>query len=139
MNDPYPRPAPLRIVRIAAVIGLCIDAGVAVISLCFQAALGPLFDIPLRDPAMTTIAGGEYIVVALVYVLYLRDPRRYHDLLWLCALDQTLAALLPALEIWRGNVVATYKTIGPIPVSLILAGIYAAGARARTESPSGLQ
>jgi len=111
-------------VRVAVAIGLCVDTGVAIIALFFQQFLGPLFDIPLKDPALTTIAGGEYIVVALIYVMILRDPKRYHALLWLCALDQAFAACLPALEIIRGNVVATYKTIGPIPINVVLCGVY---------------
>jgi hypothetical protein len=131
MGDHSRMPARERVVWIAVVVGLCIDGGVALISLLFQGALEPLFDIPLKDPAMTTIAGGEYVVVALVYALFLRDPRRYHPLLWLLALDQGLAASLPLLEMLRGHVVATYKTIGPIPISLILAAIYCWGAATR--------
>lgn len=103
--------------------------GVAVIALFFQAQLGPLFDIPLKDPALTTIAGGEYIVVALIYVLVFREPERYRSLLWLCMLDQAFAALLPAIEIGRGNVVATIKTLGPIPLNALLAVVYFWGAR----------
>jgi hypothetical protein len=110
--------------RIAVAIGLCIDTGVAILALFFQAQLGPLLDIPLKDPALTTIAGGEYVVVALIYVAVLRDPQRYGPLLWLCALDQACAAVLPAIEIARGNVVATYKTIGPIPFNALLTGVY---------------
>jgi hypothetical protein len=121
-------------IRVAAAIGLCIDVGVAIVALFFQSLLGPLFDLPLKDPALTTIAGGEYVVVALVYVLVIREPQRYRALLWLCALDQAFAALLPGLEIARGNVIASPKTLGPIPVSAALALVYAwlaARARAR--------
>jgi uncharacterized membrane protein len=117
-----------RLLRVAVAVGFCIDVLVAILALFFQSLLGPLFDIPLKDPALTTIAGGEYVVVALVYVLVFREPERYHALLWLCALDQVFAALLPAIEIARGNVVATYKTIGPIPINVLLAGMYTAGA-----------
>jgi uncharacterized membrane protein len=116
------------VLRIAVGVGLCIDTGVAILALFFQSLLGPLFDLPLKDPALTTIAGGEYIIVALVYVLVLREPERYRALLWLCALDQAFAALLPAIEIARGHVVATWKTIGPIPLSVLLAAVYAWGA-----------
>jgi hypothetical protein len=112
-------------VRVIVALGFCIDAGVARLARVCQALLGPLFDLPLKDPALTTIAGGEYVVVALVYVLVFRDPHRYRTLLWLCTLDQLLAAVLPALEIARGNVVATYKTVGPIPLSVVLACAYA--------------
>ncbi len=112
-------------VRVAVAIGFCIDIFVAVLALFFQPLLGPLFDIPVKDPALTTIAGGEYVVVALVYLLVFRDARRYRALLWLCALDQAFAALLPAIEIGRGNVVATPKTIGPIPFNALLAVVYA--------------
>lgn len=115
-------------VRIAVAIGFCVDCIVAILALFFQSLLGPLFDIPLKDPALTTIAGGEYVVVALVYVLVFREPERYRALLWLCALDQAFAALLPAVEIVRGNVVATYKTIGPIPFNALLAAVYVWGA-----------
>jgi hypothetical protein len=111
-------------VRMSLAIGFCIDAGVAVVALFFQSLLGPLFDLPLKDPALTTIAGGEYIVVAFVYALVFREPERYRALLWVCALDQLLAALLPGIEIARGNVAATYKTIGPIPLSALLAAAY---------------
>ncbi len=90
----------------------------------------PAGDLPLKDPALTTIAGGDYVVVALVYVLVFREPERYRVLLWLCALDQVFAALLPGIEIARGHVVATLKTIGPIPLNALLAGIYVWGARA---------
>lgn len=114
--------------RIAVVVGLCVDTGVAIIALFFQSLLGPLFDLPLKDPALTTVAGGEYVVVASVYLLVLREPERYRSLLWLCALDQAFAALLPALEIARGHVVATWKTIGPIPLSVLLSIVYAWGA-----------
>ncbi|GAC1597555.1 MAG: hypothetical protein NVS3B28_29420 [Candidatus Velthaea sp.] len=117
-----------RILRIAVAIGFFIDAGVAQLCFFFQQQLGPLLDIPLKDPALTTIAGGEYVVVALVYALVFRDLERYRGLLWLLALDQAFAAALPALEIFRGSVAGTLKTIGPIPFSVLLAAIYVWGA-----------
>ena len=127
--------------RMAVAIGFCVDAGVAILALFFQAQLGPLLDIPLKDPALTTIAGGEFIVVALVYALVFREPERYRSLLWLCALDQAFAVLLPGIEIARGNVAATFKTLGPIPFSALLAVLYAWGAagsamRSRPRLPS---
>lgn len=112
------------VTRIAVAVGLCVDAGVALLCFFFQQQLGPLLDIPLKDPALTTIAGGEYLVVAIVYALLLRDPRRYHPLFWLIALDQAFAVALPALEIARGNVAGTIKTIGPMPFNAALAAIY---------------
>jgi hypothetical protein len=117
------------LLRAAIALGALIDTGVAILALFFQSLLGPLFDIPAKDPALTTIAGGEYVVVALVYVLLLRDLERYRGLLWLIALDQLFAALLPALEISRGHVAATWKTFGPIPVNLLLVAVYVVAAR----------
>ncbi len=117
------------LLRAAIALGALIDTGVAILALFFQSLLGPLFDIPAKDPALTTIAGGEYVVVALVYVLLLRDLERYRGLLWLIALDQLFAALLPALEISRGHVAATWKTLGPIPVNLLLVAVYVVAAR----------
>jgi hypothetical protein len=93
--------------------------------------LGPLLDVPTKDPALTTIAGGEYVVVASIYAVLLRDLKKYRVLLWLIALDQAFAAILPAYEIARGHVVATWKTIGPIPFNAALAAIYVAGARTK--------
>lgn len=116
---------PPKLLRAAIALGAIVDAGVAILALFFQSLLGPLFDIPTKDPALTTIAGGEYVVVTLVYVLLLRDLERYRALLWLIALDQLFAGLIPALEISRGHVVATWKTIGPIPLNLLLSAIYA--------------
>jgi hypothetical protein len=118
-----------RVLQIAVAIGLCVDAGVAILCFFFQQQLGPLLDIPLKDPALTTIAGGEYVVVTLVYALILRDPKRYHPLLWVIALDQAFGVALPALEIARGHVAATLKTIGPMPFDALLAAIYVWGAR----------
>ncbi len=117
--------------RAALAIGALVDAGVAILALFFQPLLGPLFDIPTKDPALTTIAGGEYVVVTLIYVLILRDTRRFAPFLWLVALDQFFAAVIPAWEISRGHVVATWKTIGPIPLNLILATVYGLAARTR--------
>lgn len=120
---------PARLLRIALVLGAIVDATVAILAIFFQPLLGPLFDVPTKDPALTTIAGGEYVVVTLIYVMLLRDTKRYAPLLWLVALDQLFAALIPAWEISRGHVVATWKTIGPIPINLVLAATYALAAR----------
>jgi hypothetical protein len=98
---------PDRLLRVAIAIGAVIDATVAVLALFFQPLLGPVFDIPLKDPALTTIAGGEYVVVTLLYVALLRDLERFRGLLWLIAIDQALAAIIPAYTIVRGEVVAT--------------------------------
>ncbi len=114
--------------RVAIGIGAVIDATVAILALFFQPLLGPLFDIPVKDPAITTIAGGEYVVVTLLYLALLRDLERFRSLLWLIAIDQAFAAVIPAYAIVRGEVVATWKTIGPIPVSVLLAIVYAIAA-----------
>jgi hypothetical protein len=119
------------VLRIALVIGLCIDAGVGLLCLVAQPLLGPLLDIPVKDPAVTTIAGGELIVAAGIYAFVLSDPRRWQPLLWLCALDQLFGALLPAIEIAHGHAPATFKTLAPIPFQLLLVVIYIAGARIR--------
>jgi len=123
---------PASLLRGALALGAFIDLVVAILALFFQPLLGPLFDIPTKDPALTTIAGGEFVVVFLIYVVLLRELERYRVLLWVVALDQFCAAVLPGIEIARGNVVASWKTLGPIPVSLALAAIYALGARERT-------
>jgi hypothetical protein len=123
---------PASLLRGALALGAFIDLVVAILALFFQPLLGPLFDIPTKDPALTTIAGGEFVVVFLIYVVLLRELERYRVLLWVVALDQLCAAVLPGIEIARGNVVASWKTLGPIPVSLALAATYALGARERT-------
>jgi len=120
---------PAGLLRGALALGALIDALVAILALFFQPLLGPLFDVPTKDPALTTIVGGEYVVVFLIYVVLLRDLERYRVLLWLVALDQLCAAALPGIEIARGHVVATWKTLGPIPLSLALSAIYALAAR----------
>ena len=117
------------ILRIALVIGFCIDAGVGLLCLVAQPLLEPLLDIPVKDPAVTTIAGGELIVASVIYALVLRDGNRWQPLLWLCALDQFFGALLPAIEIAHGHAPATFKTLAPIPFQLILVVIFIIGAR----------
>jgi hypothetical protein len=117
------------LLRIALVAGFCIDFGVGLLALVAQPLLEPLLDIPVKDPAVTTIAGGELIVASAIYALVLRDPRRWQPLLWLCALDQIFGVLLPALEIARGHAPATIKTLGPMPFQLVLIAIYLVAAR----------
>jgi hypothetical protein len=117
------------VLRCALAIGFCIDAFVGVMCLVAQPLLEPLLDIPVKDPAVTTIAGGELLVAAGIYAFVFRDPQRWRPLLWLCALDQTLGVLLPAIEIARGHAPATIKTLGPMPLQLLLVAIYIAGAR----------
>ncbi len=115
--------------RLALAIGFCIDAFVGILCLVAQPLLEPLLDLPVKDPAVTTIAGGELIVAAGIYAFVFRDPQRWRPLLWLCALDQVFGVLLPAIEIARGHAPATIKTLGPMPLQLLLAAIFVAGAR----------
>jgi hypothetical protein len=117
-----------RLLRLALLCGLAIDAGVGLLALFAQPLMQPLLDLPLKDPALTTILGGELLVVAGVYAIVLRDPKRWRPLLWLCALDQFLGVLLPALEIARGHAPATLKTLGPMPFQLALVAVFIAGA-----------
>jgi hypothetical protein len=119
---------PANLLRVFVALGALVDLTVAILALFFQPLLGPLLDVPTKDPALTTIAGGEYLVVTAIYLIILRDLERHRVLLWLIALDQLLAALLPGIEIARGHVVATVKTLGPIPLNLALAAVYVAGA-----------
>lgn len=119
----------MNVLRIALAIGFCIDAFVGVLCLVAQPLLQPLLDIPVKDPAVTTIAGGELVVAAGIYAFVLRDPQRWRPLLWLCALDQLFGVLLPAIEIARGHAPATFKTLGPMPVQLVLAVVFVVGAR----------
>jgi hypothetical protein len=117
------------VLRVALVIGFCIDFFVGLLCVVAQPLLQPLLDIPVKDPAVTTIAGGELIVASVIYALVLRDGRRWQPLLWLCALDQFFGVILPAIEIARGHAPATLKTLGPMPLQAILIGCYLAGAR----------
>ncbi len=114
--------------RVALIVGCLIDAGIGLLALFAQPLIPPLLDVPVKDPALTTIFGGALLVLACIYALVLRDTERWRPLLWLCALDQTFGVLLPALEIARGNVPATLKTIGPMPFQAVLVALYVAGA-----------
>jgi hypothetical protein len=117
------------VLRIALAIGFCIDALVGLLCVFAQPLLEPLLDIPVKDPAVTTIAGGELLVAAGIYAFVFRNPERWRPLLWLCALDQTLGVLLPAIEIAHGHAPATAKTLGPMPLQLLLVAAYVVGAR----------
>jgi hypothetical protein len=99
--------------RVALGIGFAIDAFV---------------DLPVKDPALVSIAGGEFAVAAGIYGLVFRDPERFRPLLWLCALDQLFAVVLPGLAIVSGHIPATVKTVGPLPLQLLLAAFFAFGA-----------
>ena len=121
------------ILRICLVAGLLIDGSVALISLVAPALLAPLFDIPVRDPIAVLIGGGEFAVVALVYALLLRDVDRFRQFLWLVALDQAFAVVLPVIAMARGDLPATWKTVGPLPLSAVLTLAFVLGAtRKRT-------
>ena len=126
----------MLVLRAALAIGFGIDVFVGVLALVAQPLLGPLLDIPVKDPAVTTIAGGELLVAAGIYAFVLADPRRWRPLLWLCALDQTLGVLLPALEIARGHAPATFKTLGPMPLQAVLIAIYVLAARREVAPPA---
>jgi hypothetical protein len=116
------------LVRVVLAVGFAVDASVALLALFAQGFLEPLLDIPVRDPALTSIAGGEFAVVACVYAVAFRDPRRWSVLLWICALDQLAAVVLPALAIAHGQIPATVKTVGPIPLQAIMALVLVLGA-----------
>jgi hypothetical protein len=118
----------MLVLRLALAIGLAIDLYVAVLSLFAPQLIQPLLDIPVHDPTLAQIAGGEYVVAALCYALALRDPRRFAVLLWICALDQAFAVVLPALAVMRGQLPATWKIVAPIPFQALLALVLVAGA-----------
>lgn len=119
--------------RVALIVGFLIDAGIGLLALFAQPLIAPLLDVPVKDPALTTVFGGALLVLACLYALVLRDTDRWRPLLWLCALDQTFGVALPALEIARGHILATIKTVGPMPFQVVLVALYAAGAlRERT-------
>ena len=118
-----------KILRISLIVGAVGDLGIAIFCWFFQSLLGPVLDVPTKDPALTTIAGGEYLIVGLLYVLAYRDLPRYRMLLWFFALDQLFAIVLPLLEMSRGNAIVSWKTLGPMPLNAILLGLYLWGAR----------
>jgi len=112
------------LVRIGLAIGGAIDLYVGMLSLFGQQLIQPLLDIPVKDPTLVQIAGGEYIVAVLVYALAFRDPVRFRPLLWLCALDQLFAVVLPALAVAHGALPATWKIVAPIPFQALLFGLF---------------
>jgi hypothetical protein len=110
--------------RIALAIGFLIDFSVGIVSLFAPGLIQPLFDIPVKDATLAPIAGGEFMVAALVYAVTFADPRRFRPLLWLCALDQLFAVVLPALAIAHHDFPATWKVVAPIPLSLLLVVLF---------------
>lgn len=114
--------------RVALIVGLGVDVFVGLLALFAQQYIPPLLDVPVKDAALTRFFGGEILVAASVYALPLLDLRRFAPALWICALDQGFAALLPLLEVLRGGMPATWKTLGPIPVDAILCVLFAFGA-----------
>jgi hypothetical protein len=114
------------------VIGMLIDGPVALLSLFAPSLLTPLFDIPVKDPAAIMFGGGEFAVVTLVYICLLADPRRFRPLLWLVALDQAFAVVLPLIALASGVLPHTWKTVGPLPVSAALCIAFVWGATRRT-------
>ena len=125
----------LLVLRIALAIGFLIDFGVGVIALFAPQLMQPLFDVPVKDLMSAQIAGGEFLVAALVYALALRDPLRFRALLWICALDQLFAVVLPSLGIARGDIPGTWKIVAPIPFQALLAILFVVYAVRRTPSP----
>jgi hypothetical protein len=118
-----------NVLRVALVIGALIDFFVAIVVMFFPQASAALFDIPAQDPTAALLGGGELLVAGFLYVFILRDTERFRPLLWLVALDQLFAALLPGIEVLRGHLPATLKIIAPMPISLALAAVYVLAAR----------
>ena len=79
----------------------------------------------MTDLTTAQIAGGEFLVAALVYAIAFRDPRRFRVLVWVCALDQLIAVVLPGLAVVRGAIPATWKIVAPIPFQAVLAVLFA--------------
>jgi hypothetical protein len=102
---------------------------VGFVSIFAQPLYPQLLDVPLRDPGLATILGGELLVAAAVYLFPLRDPVRFRPLLWICALDQAFGVALPVYLMLNGAMPASLKTIGPIPFQLALIAVYVASAR----------
>ncbi|HEX3466021.1 MAG TPA: hypothetical protein VHS78_18380 [Candidatus Elarobacter sp.] len=113
------------IVRIALAIGFLIDLYVGLLAVFAPRLMTPLLDIPMRDPMIAQFAGAEFVVVALVYAVAFRDPARFRALLWLCALDQAFAVVMPSLAIAHGAVPASWKIVAPIPFQALLAILFA--------------
>jgi hypothetical protein len=115
-----------RVVRFGLAIGFAIDLYVGVLSLFAPQLITPLLDIPMHDAALAQLAGGEFVVAALVYALAFRDPERYRVLLWLCALDQAFAVVMPLLGLAHGTLPGTWKIVAPIPFQALLVILFAA-------------
>ena len=113
------------VVRVGLAIGFCIDAFVGAISTLAPQLLQPLLDVPVTDLTTAQIGGGEFVVAALVYALAFRDPQRFRVLLWVCALDQLFAVVLPALAVAHGAIPGTWKILAPIPFQALLAVLFA--------------
>jgi hypothetical protein len=121
------------VVRVGLVIGFLIDLCVGMLSLFAPQLLQPLFDVPVTDAMTAQIAGGEFVVAALVYAVAFRDPVRFRALLWLCALDQLFAVVLPMLGVMHGALPSTWKIIAPIPFQAALALLFIAFATQPTQ------
>jgi len=113
------------IVRISLAIGFLIDFYVGLLALFAPQLMTPLLDIPVRDPLLAQFAGPEFIVASLIYAIAFRDPARFRILLWLCALDQAFAVVMPSLALAHGAVPASWKIIAPIPVQALFAILFA--------------
>lgn len=113
-----------RILRVALVIGFCIDAFVGLVCLFAPALVQPLFDIPVKEALAIELAGPEFIVAALVYAVAFSDPKRFRPLLWLCALDQFFAVILPVVGVALGTLPASFKIVAPIPLSALLVVVF---------------
>jgi hypothetical protein len=111
---------PKRLVQVALVVGGLMDAWVGLLALLLPRFLGPLLDIPAVDPTWTAFAGAEFLVVAVVYFLILRDMERFRPFMLVVAFDQFLAAFGPLIMIWHGQLPNTWKTAGPLPVNFAL-------------------
>ena len=112
------------ILRIGLAIGGAIDLYVGALSLFAPQLIPPLLDIPMKDPTIAQIAGGEFVVMAGVYALAFRDPVRFRPLIWLCALDQAFAVLLPSIAVGRGLLPATWKIVAPALFQSLLAELF---------------
>jgi hypothetical protein len=119
------------VLRAALALGFCIDAYVGLLSLFAPQLIPSLLDIPVHDPELVRIAGGEYVVAALLYLLAFAEPRRLRVLLWLCALDQAFAVAMPALAVAHGTIPSTWATVAPIPFQALLGIVFALGALRR--------
>ncbi len=115
--------------RIALAIGFCIDFFVGPLVRRRATAAAAAAGHPGQGPRGHDDRRRRTTGRAGIYAFVFRDADRWRPLLWLCALDQTLGVVLPAIEIARGHAPATLKTLGPMPLQLLLAGVYIAGAR----------